>query len=123
MAVSKEQVLAALAKVPSPGGTALPDARVLSDIVVSDGKVFFSMTVDAAAVKAWEPVRKAAEDAVRAIPGVQSALVALTAERAAGGGARTAAGACRHPAARGRRRARMPIPPTRCSRAFPASTR
>ncbi len=84
MAVSKEQVLAALAKVPSPGGMALPDARVLSDIVVSDGKVFFSLTVDAAAVKAWEPVRKAAEDAVRGIPGVQSALVALTAERAAG---------------------------------------
>jgi ATP-binding protein involved in chromosome partitioning len=84
MAVSKEQILAALAKVPSPGGAALTDARVLSDVVVSDGKVFFSLTVDAAAVKAWEPVRKAAEDAVRAVPGVQSALVALTAERAAG---------------------------------------
>ena len=28
------------------------------------------MTVDAAAVQAWEPVRKAAETAVRAIPGV-----------------------------------------------------
>jgi ATP-binding protein involved in chromosome partitioning len=81
MAASKEQVLAALAKVPTPGGAALPEAHVLSDIVVSDGKVFFSITVDAAAVKAWEAVRKAAEDAVRAIPGVQSALVALTAER------------------------------------------
>jgi len=86
--VSKEQVLAALAKVPSPGGTSLPDAGVLSDIVVSDGKVFFSLTADAAAVKAWEPVRKKAEDAVRAIPGVQSALVALTAERSAGSAAR-----------------------------------
>lgn len=84
MAVSKDQVLAALAKVPSPNGVALPDARVLSDVVVSDGKVFFSLTVDAAAVKAWEPVRKAAEDAVRAISGVQSALVALTAERSGG---------------------------------------
>jgi len=88
MAVSKEQVLAALAKVPSPGGAALPDARVLSDVVVSDGKVFFSLTVDAAAVKSWEPVRKAAEDAVRAIPGVQSALVALTAERSGSSGSR-----------------------------------
>jgi len=86
MAVTKEQVLSVLAKVAAPGGTALPDARVLSDIVVSDGKVFFSLTVDAAAVKAWEPVRAAAEQAVRAIPGVQSALVALTAERAAGRG-------------------------------------
>ncbi|HEY6859264.1 MAG TPA: Mrp/NBP35 family ATP-binding protein [Pseudolabrys sp.] len=88
MAVSKEQVLAALVKVPSPSGTALPDARVISDIVVSDGKVFFSLTVDAAAVKSWEPVRKAAEDAVRKIPGVQSALVALTAERSPGLAAR-----------------------------------
>ena len=88
MAVSKEQVLAALAKVPSPDGRPLPDARVLSDIVVSDSKVFFSLTVDAATVKSWESVRKAAEEAVRAIPGVQSALVALTAERAAGAGTR-----------------------------------
>ena len=88
MAVSKEQILAALAKVPSPGGAALTDARVLSDVVVTDGKVFFALTVDASAVKAWEPVRKAAEDAVRAVPGVQSALVALTAERAAGAEAR-----------------------------------
>ena len=88
MAVSKEQVLAALAEVPAPGGAALPDTRVLSDVVVSDGKVFFSLTVDATAVKAWEPVRKAAEEAVRAIPGVQSALVALTAERSPGSAAR-----------------------------------
>ena len=88
MAVTKEQVLAALSKVPAPDGTLLPATRTLSDIVVADGKVFFSMTVDAAAVKSWEPVRKTAEDAVRAIPGVQSALVALTAERAAGAAAR-----------------------------------
>jgi ATP-binding protein involved in chromosome partitioning len=88
MTASKEQVLAALAKVATSGGVALTDARVLSDIVVSDGKVFFSLTVDAAAVKAWEPVRKAAEDAVRALPGVQSALVALTAERKSGGAPR-----------------------------------
>src|SRR5512147_2968439 len=85
MAVTKDQVLTALAKVPSPNGVALPDARVLSDVVVSDGNVFFSMTVDAATVKAWEPVREAAEKAVRAVPGVQSALVALTAERSPGG--------------------------------------
>jgi len=84
MAVTEEQVMAALARVPVPGGTHLTEARVLSDIVVSDGKVFFSITVDAAAVKAWEPVRKSAEDAVRAIPGVKSVLVALTAERAPG---------------------------------------
>jgi ATP-binding protein involved in chromosome partitioning len=105
MAVTKEQILAALAKVPSPEGTALPDSRTLSDIVVTEGKVFFSITVDAAAVKAWEPVRKRAEEAVRAVPGVQSALVALTAERAGGGAARP------EPGATGGRGAR-PVPHT-----------
>ena len=84
MAVSKEQILAALEGVPSPMGAPLPGTGVLSDVVASDGKVFFSITVDAAEVKAWEPVRKRAEEVVRALPGVQSALVALTAERKAG---------------------------------------
>src|SRR5436190_23441410 len=81
---TKEQVLASLAAVKSPEGLALTGTGKLSDVVVSDGKVFFSITVDAAVVPAWEPVRKAAEAAVRAVPGVKSAMVALTGERAAG---------------------------------------
>jgi len=85
MAVSKDDVLSALAKVRSPNGAPLTGEKVLSDIVATDGKVFFSITVDAAAVKAWEPVRAQAEAAVRALPGVTSALVALTAERASKG--------------------------------------
>lgn len=85
MAVSKDDVLGALAKVRSPNGAPLTGEKVLSDIVAADGKVFFSITVDASAVKAWEPVRAAAEAAVRALPGVTSALVALTAEKAGKG--------------------------------------
>src|SRR5688572_16724222 len=81
---TKEQVLAALATVKSPEGASLTGTGKLSDVVVSDGKVFFSITVDAAVVQAWEPVRKAAEAAVKAVPGVKSAMVALTGERAAG---------------------------------------
>jgi ATP-binding protein involved in chromosome partitioning len=81
---TKEQVLAALAAVKSPDGAALTATGKLSDVVASDGKVFFSITVDAAVVPQWEPVRKAAEAAVRAVPGVKSAMVALTGERAAG---------------------------------------
>jgi ATP-binding protein involved in chromosome partitioning len=53
-------------------------------VIVTDGKVFFSITVDAAVVPAWEPVRKTAEMAVRAVPGVVSAMVALTGERTTG---------------------------------------
>ena len=81
---TKEQVLASLAAVKSPDGAPLTGTGKLSDVVVSDGKVFFSITVDAALVQQWEPVRKAAEAAVRAVPGVKSAMVALTGERAAG---------------------------------------
>jgi ATP-binding protein involved in chromosome partitioning len=84
MAPTKQQVLDSLAKVPAPDGTPLTEVDALSDVVVTDGKVFFSIAVDAAAVKAWEPVRERAEKAVRAVPGVSSALVALTAERKAG---------------------------------------
>jgi ATP-binding protein involved in chromosome partitioning len=84
MAATKEHVLAALAAVKSPDGAPLPATGKLSDVVVSDGKVFFSITVEANVVQAWEGVRKAAETAVRAVPGVTSALVALTGERAAG---------------------------------------
>ena len=39
-------------------------------ITVTDGKVFFSINVDAAEARAWESVRAQAEAAVRAIPGV-----------------------------------------------------
>jgi ATP-binding protein involved in chromosome partitioning len=84
MAADKNTVLAALAAVKSPDGAALPTTGKLSDVIVTDGKVFFSITVDATLVPSWEPVRKAAEAAVRAVPGVVSAMVALTGERVAG---------------------------------------
>ncbi len=84
---SKDEVLAGLAGVKAPDGTPLPQAGVLSDIVVSDGKVFFSIGVEADAVPRWEAVRKAAETAVRALPGIKSAMVALTAERPSSAGA------------------------------------
>ncbi|HTV37051.1 MAG TPA: Mrp/NBP35 family ATP-binding protein [Xanthobacteraceae bacterium] len=87
MASVKDDVVAALGKVLSPDGRPLTETGTLSDIVATDGKVFFSITADAAAVKQWEPVRERAEAAVRAVPGVNSALVALTGERAPGAGA------------------------------------
>jgi ATP-binding protein involved in chromosome partitioning len=84
MALTKDAVLASLEGVTDPNGITLPKTNVLSDIMVSGDKVFFSITVDSAVVNAWEPVRKRAEDAVKAVPGVSSVLVALTAERQAG---------------------------------------
>jgi ATP-binding protein involved in chromosome partitioning len=84
VSVTQQQVLDALAKVKSPRGIALTDANVLSAITVTDGKVFFSINVDAAEARAWESVSTQAETAVRAIPGVTVAMVALTAERKPG---------------------------------------
>jgi ATP-binding protein involved in chromosome partitioning len=84
VSVTQQQVLEGLAKVMSPRGVALTNANVLSAISVSDGKVFFSINVDAAEARAWESVRAQAEAAVRAVPGVTTAMVALTAERKAG---------------------------------------
>jgi ATP-binding protein involved in chromosome partitioning len=91
MASLKDEVLAALSAVPTPDGRPLTAAGKLSDIVANDGKVFFSITVDAGAVEAWESVRAAAEQAVRALAGVQSVMVALTGERAGGAAAPSAA--------------------------------
>jgi ATP-binding protein involved in chromosome partitioning len=87
MASLKDDVLAKLMAVAAPDGQPLPATGKLSEIVAGDGKVFFSITVDAAQVRTWEHVRASAERAVRSVPGVQSAMVALTAERAGGGGA------------------------------------
>jgi ATP-binding protein involved in chromosome partitioning len=86
MAPLKDEVLAKLATVPTPDGAPLTESGKLSDVLVSDGKVFCSITVDAAKVQAWESVRAKAESAVRELPGVTSAMIALTAERAAGSG-------------------------------------
>jgi ATP-binding protein involved in chromosome partitioning len=84
LSVTQQQVLDSLARVMSPRGVALSNAGVLSAITVNDGKVFFSINVDAAEARAWESTRAEAEAAVRAIPGVTVAMIALTAERKAG---------------------------------------
>ena len=84
MALTKEHILDRLAAVEAPDGRKVTETGAVSDIVISDGKVFFSISVDATAVKAWEPVRKQVEEAVRSVPGVVSAMIALTAERSGG---------------------------------------
>ena len=86
MSVTKDDVLNSLAKIQTPRGVPLPAAQVLSEITATDGKVFFSLTVDAAEAPAWEAIRAQAEGTVRALPGVQTVMVALTAERRPGSG-------------------------------------
>src|ERR1044072_7821674 len=62
---TKEDVLKALAAVKSPDGTPITGTGKLSDVVASDGKVFFSITVEAGVVPQWEPGRQAAGAAGR----------------------------------------------------------
>ena len=70
MAVTKEQVLACLEGVKSPEGMPLPKTGTLSDVVAGDGKVFFSISVDAAQVKAWEVIGRPPKGVLCALLGV-----------------------------------------------------
>jgi ATP-binding protein involved in chromosome partitioning len=84
MAATKDQVLAALAKVPGPDGrTPLPASGALSDIVIDGGRVYFSIAIDPRRAMELEPMRDAAERAVLALRGVEGASVTLTSERQA----------------------------------------
>jgi ATP-binding protein involved in chromosome partitioning len=86
-AVTREQVLDALKRVRGPElSHDIVSLGMVSDIVVSDGKVIFSVTVPAEKAREMEPLRRAAEQAVRAVPGVEQVMVALTAERRPGPG-------------------------------------
>ena len=85
MAVTRETVLAALADLAGPDGTTpLTASGALSDVVVDGARVYFSIAVDPVRASSFESLRLAAEARVAALPGVDKAVVSLTAERAAG---------------------------------------
>lgn len=80
MNVTREAVFAALAKVALPGGGDLIGRDMVRALSISGDSVSFvieSATPDEA--RGLEPVRAAAEAAVRALPGVAKASVVLTA--------------------------------------------
>ncbi|MBO6638571.1 MAG: Mrp/NBP35 family ATP-binding protein [Roseitalea sp.] len=83
-APSKDIVTETLRKITLPDGRDLVGAGLVSDIFIADGKVFFSLTCDAADAERLEPVRQAAQAAVTALAGVNAAMVALTAEKKGG---------------------------------------
>jgi ATP-binding protein involved in chromosome partitioning len=55
--------------------------NMISGITVDEGKVVFAIEVDPKRGKEFEPLRRAAEDAIRKIPGVTSVMAVLTAEK------------------------------------------
>ena len=86
---TSEQVLAALRQIRHPHREENVVALgMISGVVVKNGNVGFAIEVDPAEAQSLEPVRKACEQAVRALPGVLSCSAVLTAERAPGGARR-----------------------------------
>ena len=82
--ITEDQVLAALREVEDPSqGKDLVALDMVSGLHIKQSNVSFALQVPAHRGPAMEPVRRAAEAAVRAIPGVTSATVMVTAHSSA----------------------------------------
>jgi ATP-binding protein involved in chromosome partitioning len=85
MTPSKEQVLERLRQVKGPDLKGnIVDLGLVSEILLKDGRVSFSITVPAEQASGLDPMRKAAEKVVREMPGVSGVIAVLTAEKAGG---------------------------------------
>ena len=81
--VTEEQVLDALGKiVDTDNGKNVVELGMITGLAVKDGNVGFAVEVDAADGERKEPLRKACEAAVDALPGVLSVTAVLTAHQA-----------------------------------------
>ena len=82
--VTQDDVLSVLKRIAAPDGRGnVVSAGLVSDIAIQGGTVMFALTTSPQHVKTMEALRGAVEKAVLGIPGVDKAMVALTAERAA----------------------------------------
>jgi ATP-binding protein involved in chromosome partitioning len=85
-------VLDALKRIAAPDGRGnLVSSGRVSGIAINEGEVMFAIDAGSADPSSLEPLRRAAERAVAAVPGVVKVMAALTAERAPGPKAREAA--------------------------------
>lgn len=81
MTVSKTQVLEALQRVKGPDlQSNIVELGLVSEILIKDGRVYFSITVPASKAEELEPLRQAAQKVVEDIAGVSGATAVLTAE-------------------------------------------
>ncbi|WP_425092489.1 P-loop NTPase [Tropicimonas sp. S265A] len=78
--VTRDDVFAALANIPVPTGGTLGQADLVRALSIDEGTVRFVIEApDAEAAKALETTKVAAETALKAIPGITSVQIALTA--------------------------------------------
>ncbi|WP_208994897.1 iron-sulfur cluster carrier protein ApbC [Pseudovibrio sp. Alg231-02] len=83
--LTQERVLEVLKQVKSPDGKSnIVDQDLVADLFVSDGRVVFSIRVPAERASELEGLRQAAEKVVSVLPGAETVLVALTAEKQPG---------------------------------------
>jgi ATP-binding protein involved in chromosome partitioning len=81
--VTQDDVLSVLKRIAAPDGRGnVVSAGLVSDIAIQGGTVMFALTTSPQHVKTMEALRGVIEKAVLGIPGVDKAMVALTAERA-----------------------------------------
>ena len=81
--ISRDEVMAALKGVAGPDGrTPLADSGAVTGVTLREGKVFAAISIDPAKARQLEPMRVAAEAAIKRLPGVTGAIVTLTAEAA-----------------------------------------
>jgi ATP-binding protein involved in chromosome partitioning len=85
--ISQSAVLDALRSVKLPGGAGdIVSSGLVSGIFIANGKVFFSINAPVEQAQSFEIMRAQAESIVKSMPGVASAVAALTAEKKAGTG-------------------------------------
>src|SRR4029079_1762906 len=85
MSVSKDQVVERLRRVKGPDMHGnIVDLGLVSEILLKDGRISFSITVPAERAEELEPMRQAAEKVVREIDGVTGVIAVLTAEKPRG---------------------------------------
>jgi len=78
--ISVEQVQDNLRRVKGPDLEGdIVSLDLVSEIVINDGKVYFSISVDPARAEELEPLREAAQNVTEALDGVSQAIVTLTA--------------------------------------------
>ena len=102
MSPTKDQVVERLRRVKGPDMQSnIVDLGLVSEILLKDGRISFSITVPAERAAELEPLRQAAEKIVRDMDGVQGVVAVLTAEKPRGAACgrrrapRRGAGRCR----------------------------